>query len=547
LERKGLLTHNFQELWFLPALLYAETHYRFPGFFSLLKKNEPEVIADAPHRLEPGQKLPLLILAKDAHRYACRITEISVEIRQHNRIIRKLNLLSNPLHPEGKFFWRIFPIDVSDIAGWIEVDVTLTLERNGKSKTYHNDNHRTSSHRPLGIFVSKNALPRFPDLYLGDPHTHSHLTDDQVEFGVPLLPGRTLAHAMGLAYYCVTDHSYDLDDHHDSYLTNDPELVRWRALQTEIDHLNDESDDFVIVRGEEVSCRNKKGQNVHFLLFGQREFVRGSGDSAERWLQTRSEFNVVEVLEQRTDGAAAYAAHAKEPVPFLQRLLLSRGIWTDADLSLDGMTGFQIINGRLDKCFDNGYEAWKRLLLRGKRLYILAGDDAHGNFNRFRQIGIPFVSMREHNDQIFGRMRSGLFTSGKFGESNALRSLREGNVILTDGPVARMSVKSDTGASAAIGGSVRGNELELTSEILSTPEFGEISSVAVIVGKVGAKAEQTAFTFGGNQGFALHKQFALKQAAISYVRLEIWTSALNTFDHQRHFCLTNPIWFDPPP
>lgn len=540
------MTHLVQDLWFLPALLYAETHYRFPGFFSLLKKNEPEVIADAPHRLEPGQYLPLLILTKDAHLYPCRITDISVEIRHGDSAVEKLDLLSNPLLPAGKFFWRIFPIDVSSFDGWIEVDVKLTLERKGKSKSYHNDNHRGSSHRPLRVFVSKNALPRFPDLYLGDPHTHSHLTDDQVEFGVPLLPGRTLAHAMGLSYYCVTDHSYDLDDHQDSYLTNDPDLIRWKGFQSEVDQLNNESKEFVIVRGEEVSCQNKQGENVHFLLFGQKEFVCGSGDSAERWLQTTSELNVAEVLERRTNGAAAYAAHAKEPVPFLQRLLLSRGIWEDADLALDGMTGFQMINGRLDACFQNGYQAWTRLLLQGKKLYVLAGDDAHGNFNRYRQIGVPFVSIRERDDQIFGRMRTGLFVDGQINESTLLWSLRHGLAILTDGPIARMTAKTETEEVAEIGGSVRGNKLELTIEALSTPEFGEISSVAVVVGKVGTTAEQTAYTFGGNQGFTLHKQLALSQAAVSYVRVEIWTSAINAFDHQRHFCITNPIWLDPP-
>ena len=39
-------------------LLYAETHYRFKYFFSFLKKNEPEILADIPHRLEPNAALP---------------------------------------------------------------------------------------------------------------------------------------------------------------------------------------------------------------------------------------------------------------------------------------------------------------------------------------------------------------------------------------------------------------------------------------------------------------------------------------------------------
>jgi len=528
----------------LPALLYAETHYRFPGFFSFLKKNEPEVIADAPHRLEPGQTLPLLILTKDAHLYPCRLVDVSIEIHQAMHTIRKTNVLGTPIGLDQKIFWKIIPLDFSEFEGWVELDVTLTIERNRNTRVYHNDNHRTSSHQPLRVFVSKDPLPRYPDLYLGDPHTHSDLTDDQVEFGVPLLPGRTLAQSLGLSFYCVTDHSYDLDDHADSYLTNDPDLKRWKEFQSAIEILNGAQNDFVIVRGEEVSCRNNAGKNVHFLLFGQKEFVHGSGDGAERWLHTKSEHSVSEVLQLRTPGSAAYAAHAKEPVPFLQRLLLGRGNWADVDLALEGMTGFQMINGRLDECFRGGYRAWTRMLLQGKRIFVIAGNDAHGNFNRFRQIGVPFITIREHADQIFGRMRTGLFVDGPLTETALLRSLVGGQAIMTDGPVARMEAANERGDSASIGGAVKGSEIELTFEAISTPEFGAINSVVVIAGRIGETSERTAFTFASNQGFEARHRVSLKQSAANYVRLEIWTSPTNSFDHRSHYCLTNPIWLD---
>jgi len=536
------LTHSLQELWFLPLLLYAETHYRFPYFFSFLSKSEPELIADAPHRLEPNRRLPVLILVKDAHLYPCTLRQVSIEVRQDQRIVQQGDHLDQPIELDQKFFWNIIHLDLSSCHGWVELDVRMTLERNGKTKSYQNDNHRTSTHQPLRVFLAKDPLPRFPDLHLGDPHTHSNFTDDQVEFGVPLAPACELAQALGLSYFCVTDHSYDLDDHFHSYLANDPDLAKWQAFQSEVDRLGNKLSDFAVVRGEEVSCRNSVGRNVHLLLFGQRKFIHGSGDGAERWLQTRSEYSVPEVLRLKSGGSAAYAAHAKEPVPFLQRLLLGRGIWTDQDLGEDGMTGLQLLNGMLDNGFREGYRSWVQQLLKGKRLLAIAGNDAHGNFNRARQIGIPFIAIREGAHQIFGRMRTGVFVDRVVSEETVTKALQSGNSIVTDGPVVRASVRGMSRHGSGFGDSASTGGIDLDLEVHSSPEFGEITSIHIMIGKTGDTSERTAFRFEGKQGFISQKQISLREAAASYVRIEVWTSEDNPFDRQPHFCFTNPIW-----
>jgi hypothetical protein len=536
------LTYPLQELWFLPLLLYAETHYRFPYFFSFLTKSEPEVIADAPHRLEPNRKLPVLILVKDAHLYPCTLSQVSIEVRQERRILQQGDHLDQPITLNQKFFWNIIHLDLSSYRGWVELDVRMTLERNGKSKSYQNDNHRTSTHDPLRVFLATDLLPRYPDLHLGDPHTHSNFTDDQVEFGVPLAPACELARALGLSYFCVTDHSYDLDDQVHSYLSNDPDLAKWQSFQSEVDRLGSELHDFAVVRGEEVSCRNSTGKNIHLLLFGQRRFIHGSGDGAERWLHTRSEYSVTEVLRLKSGTSAAYAAHAKEAVPFLQRLLLGRGIWSDQDLGFDGLSGLQLINGMLDNGFRGGYRAWIKQLLEGKRLLAIAGNDAHGNFNRVRQIGIPFVAIHEGDHQIFGRMRTGVFVNGALSEETVINGLKSGNSIMTDGPVVRAFVRGSSGHRSGFGEIADSSGINLELEVHSSPEFGEIASIHIIIGKTGDTSERTAFRFEGKQGFISQKQVSLKESSADYVRIEARTSGDNTFDRRPHFCFTNPIW-----
>ena len=536
------MTSPFQSLWFLPFLLYAETHYRFRYFFSLLKKNEPEIIADAPFRLEPNQKLPILIVVKDADLYPCTLKQVSVETRQDQGARNSSQHLEQPIVVHQRFYWFLLHIDVTAYKGWIDVDVTFTIESNGRTTTYRNDNHRTSSKRPLRVYISQDHLPRFPGLHLGDPHTHSSFTDDQVEFGCPMKAARELSRAMGLSFFCVTDHSYDLDDHPDSYLSNDPSLEKWKMFQDEIESLQAEGEGFAVVRGEEVTCRNEDGKNVHLLLFGQREFIHGSGDSAERWLRTRSEHTVAEALGLKSEAAVAYAAHAKESVPILQRLLLGRGMWTDRELGRDGLSGIQIINGMLDDGFRRGYREWIRQLLKGKRLYAIGGNDAHGNFNRFRQIGFPFIAIKEQDHQIFGKMRTGLVLGEQISEHAVLQALKRGSPILTDGPVIRLSAQRPGDERGGISETANEDSLDLELGVISSPEFGEIVSVKIIVGKIGNTSEQTAFRFDGNQGFTLSKQVSVRQTAISYVRVEAFTSKNNPFDTQQHFCFTNPIW-----
>ncbi|MBI3787934.1 MAG: hypothetical protein HY276_06715, partial [Ignavibacteriales bacterium] len=309
------MIHLPEAFWYLPLLLYAETHYKFRYFFSFLRKKEPEIIADAPHRIEPGSTLPLLILAKDANRYPCTLMQVHVTVTQGATHLMNKRLLPNARTLRDYFWWEIFLLDVSQWKGWIELHVSITIEVNGKIKTYDTDNHKTSSHKPLRVFLSNDLLPRFANLHLGDAHTHSNYTDDQVEFGSPLKASQGLCKAMGLSFFCVTDHSYDLDDRVDNYLMNDPAIPKWNSLQREVSELNYQDSSFVIVRGEEITCRNGNEKNVHLLLYGSKQFFPGSGDGAEKWLRTRSEHAASEILKTKENTSVAYAAHPKEPVP----------------------------------------------------------------------------------------------------------------------------------------------------------------------------------------------------------------------------------------
>ncbi|HWP82535.1 MAG TPA: CehA/McbA family metallohydrolase [Bacteroidota bacterium] len=527
----------------LPPFLYAETHYRFPFFVSLLKKPEPEVVIDAPHRLEPGRQLPLLVLVKDAHMYPALLHEVTAFIRLPNGEEIGRQLVTEPIDLKEQWWWKVFEIDVSRLQGTIEVDVRFTLETRGKRRAYHNDNYRTSSRAPLRIYIAGDPLPRVPGLYYGDLHTHSHYTTDQVEYGSPPSASRTLSEAMGLSFFAVTDHSYDLDDAVDHYLVNDPELTKWKSLQMELDTLNAGTKTFVIIRGEEISCGNRRGKNVHLLNLGARAFLAGSGDSAERWFQLKPEHSIQEIVKHKEERTLLAAAHPTEPVPFLQKLLLGRDIWRKDDWST-GIEGFQCANGTWAEGFQQGKQEWISTLLDGTRMILLGGNDAHGNFNRFRQIGIPFFRIRESTKHIWGKIRTAVFVDDPLTEESILMALKGGRCIVTDGPVVSFSVSLQNGKSGHIGNRVVGKTLTLKLSARSSREFGALDAIRIYRGDLDKRAEGVIQSWDGIAAYAEELEIPLDVSGPSYLRAEAVTLS-DSWDSLPHFCFTNPIWISP--
>jgi hypothetical protein len=542
-ERARILTDLLPSLLhMLPVFLYAETHYRFRYFFSFLRKHEPEIISDAPHRIEPNQSLPILVLVKDAHQFPLKLNKVSIVIRKNGKTFIEKELLKSSIEVTEKFWWRVYEVPLEGINGIIECDVIFEINDGRRQLTYHNDNHRTSSHQPLKIFIAPTPLPRFEHLHFGECHSHSSYTDDQVEFGAPLEASIQLSLALGLSFFCVTDHSYDLDDSVDNYLMNDSNLPKWSLLQQEVDDKNSNHKDFVIVRGEEVTCRNSKDQNIHLLLLGNRKFFHGSGDGAERWLKTRSENSLHEILNSVEPSVLSFAAHPKERVSILQKLLLRRGIWLQQDFIHTQLIGIQFINGYISDGFWEGYHQWIEALLEGKRMLVLAGDDAHGNFNRFRQIGIPFLKIRETGHQLFGKMRTGVYLES-LSEENILQAIHSGKTIVTDGPAVNILIDSPTREISSIGETVAGNKHSVSLEVRSSNEYGSIDSVKVFMGSTGVK-ETAVISEKLSQKYTADRNFSLEIRKKCYIRAEVWTSS-DSNDAQPHFCLTNPIWFTP--
>ena len=452
--------------------LYPELHYRFRFFkFSRYFNREPEILIDIPRRIE-NDRLPVLLIVKDSHTYPLKLSpELSLTFRDRAyEFTRKINLDAENI--EQPLWWKVFELE-GIAPGDYYVYARLSYTVRGKEKKIVNHNHPGLKEAPLFITSAFDRLPKPPGYKIGDLHTHSYATSDQIEFGAPLKPMSRLSKAMGLDFVGVTDHSYDIDDEPDNYLKNDPDLHKWNSLLKETTEINSNLDPShaEIILGQEITVRNSRNRNVHFLLFGGDKFFPGSGDSAEKWFRTRSEHSIKEIIEMKQQGSLAIAAHPFEHVPFLQKILLGRDVWYDEDFT-GTLKHAQIANGVDYASVSKSILRWRKLLRQGKFISLIAGTDAHGNFNRYRQVYLPMWSLAEHEMHTLGKHFTGVFT---FKNSDTLSALTNGATYISDGPGIDLTVNE-----VKPGGIAEAGELNVRLHILSTQETGALKKVNLI-------------------------------------------------------------------
>ena len=527
---------------FIGIILYAEIHYRFPFFpFSRYHIREPEIISDAPYRLESGNSLPILILIKDAHRFPIRLHSIKIQIRSSNELSQELVFTKN-INIDTRWWYEIIHVDVEQFSNHCTIHTTIVYEIKGKIKQCYTHNFKGLKKRPLKTYISQDPLPgkKF-GWHWGDLHYHSNLTEDFAEFGAPLDATQEIAGVLGLSFVCITDHSYDLDDLQETWNKNDPDLKKWDDSRHIIERLNRDNSP-LLIPSEEVTCKNSTGKNVHILVLNHLDFIPGSGDGAEIWFNTQTEMTVRQVVHHVGKNGLVIAAHPRAIFTFLGRLLLNRGIWEEEDFNVPGMSRFQILNGFFGKEFDEGLHYWKKLLLKGKKTFIYAGNDAHGNFNVYHQIKLPTVSLLENKDQIFGKCRTGVLMESTPTVESIISSLKRGKCVISDGPL--LTIKASTNmSSCSYGESINGDTIGIKASSFSNTEFGQLIELALFWGDIqnGRELELKSFRFD-KRTYEKTVNFNFNAgSAKGYIR---GTLSTQSDDREFHFCYTNPIWIN---
>jgi len=532
---------------------YAEIHYIFYQY-SLLNRRYPEILLDAPWRVDAGIPIPIVCIVKDADRFPVKLRRITARYKINSGETHEKVFLDehSPLYITDQYWSKFYFIQLPDgQTGNLRISVEIEFVRDGIKRTMVSDNFPRLSHAPLRVFVSPWKLPSFDGWYGGDPHYHSDMTQDQVEFGAPVEVAAVMGKAMGLNWLAVADHSYDLDRAMGEYFQYDSGLARWRKVHEDASLVNSRNDGFVVIPAEEVSCGNSRSHNIHLLAFDTPQFIPGSGDGVKRGLNKRPTLTLRQCLNRINEaGGFAYAAHPEMGNGFLGMLMLNRGCWRDPDYAQGGYSGMQIWNGMQGKVFMKSREKWIQLLLEGRRLFVLGGNDAHGDFNRCRKVKYPNTRLMEDYDHIFGKVRTYAYCDTDTVHSTPtvaeiLDALRNGRTVITNGPVAILQAQDVAGRMVNIGDDAVGREFTLMIRAGSSEEFGPIGEVNLYRGDLVEGTEQIERIFVPEEvsdttisGYDCTFIYRMAVKNRCYVRVEATSSARG----EEYTCLTNPIW-----
>jgi hypothetical protein len=531
--------------------LYAETHFRFFRLFpSLLFQRQPEVLFDLPKRLDPGvSDLPVILIVHDIDRFPVTLSECSIVISRDLQKPKRFDFpdlthyeVAHPLHKSMKTFQIRIPRSELP-AGLVHVTATVTIMQEKKRRVVLNDNFWGTPKFPFSCFIADEPLPGSGYCMYGDLHVHSLYSQSHVEFGPPVSVIDRMTKANGLDFCAVTDHSYDLACTVDNYLKPDPILNRWRLFCAEFDKNNDFQS--MVIPGEEISCLNSHGEVIHLCGLNLSEFIPGNLDGARKGRNHDLQLSLVDAIRKIHDqGGIAIAAHPGSHMGFMQRLFLMRGNWSVHDLMLP-IDAMQIMNNGVSVLLDRGKVLWINMLQKGYKVPLLAGNDAHGDFNRYRAITTPFLNISDCQDRFFGNGKTGIYGHPQT-ISAILDCIRQGKTFITTGPFLSMSLSGNPSGDQAISLSPISHEINrIFIHVRSTVEFGRINEIKVLAGKKEGLGEFIVFSrnYSNENRFSIDAEIDIKSLIKSmlYLRAE---AVCNSPQNLPSMAYTSPVYFN---
>ncbi len=561
-----------------------------------IKRTFPSFRADAPYRIEPDQEyIPLLVEIVDLPPQEKRIKIQSIHIYDWMSI-------KNP-GARIKFYdyatARIENEDGKEIVDknnkpyyfLEEEDKDGIYNRNGKNSWYRIaflrrsdiktedkdflhigvrfvfaciDEQEYNFEMNLKIHLAKESLPKISETWrYGDIHYHSEFTNNLTEFGGPMRMAKAAGIASGLQWVAITDHSCDLDP------------KTFVDMQQQAQDVSEDGK-FILIPSEEVTVEKNKERfkqidYLHLLVHGA-DFIRGTFSGTH---PLPGVFNSL----KRHSLAFAFAAH---PTAFKINWEDDNGDY-DQGFRFPQFYGLQILNAKFrEVCrihsvdsidpfekngefrrdrtllqkmiassnyetqWKNGIKMWDKYLLKGlslnpvRKLYIVAGSDAHGDFNY--SIVVNPLTGNFITDNAFGKVRT-LVSREELTEAGLSESLKSGRYIVTDGPVVDFGIYGMRKGKLLKGSIGEDIEFQLSCfsfkvEWKNTKEFGKLQDIKII--KNGKPLENPALALKENERLqGLRKNIPIEQRElIAYYRIE----ACSQKGEEKFFCYTNPIW-----
>jgi hypothetical protein len=449
---------------FLSLFIFNLNAQDYPG------TTAKDFCADAPWRVKSlDAKIPIIMTVKDADENDCLIDTLQIwafdKINNRDSLIHK-KLLNGQTITSDRWEY-FFEVSVSDLASppynisIVESD-TLTF----KVRLSFRDNILTEYFTQyLKVFVAGESFPGFENWYSGDTHFHSEFTNNAYEFGSTVKATSKATLAMGLDWITITDHSCDFP----------PVGVGFQALLDSINFYNAASS-CLLIRGEEVTIDNNNTNNtvddkIHLLVYNKNVFIRGPENYFTFTNDNSGNLTTLNnALNQNVNGVA-YASHPYDEMDiFLGGSLIgnllqwSQTNYNEALTHRDNFHGLEFWNTKelytkdVDDYSINPFPfnqnstskvsfykshlaqaelSWTQMLMNDltsfnstKKLFGLAGSDAHGDLNYFTYSSSGVSA----SDNAVAKVRTIAYLPNGKSLDNILTALKNGNTILSDGP-----------------------------------------------------------------------------------------------------------------
>jgi len=203
----------------------------------------------------------------------------------------------------------------------------------------------------------------------------------------------------------------------------------------------------------------------------------------------------------------------------------------------------------------------KKNSLKNWKCFLSGGSDAHGDFNYSNTNYFDGVSSDYVTDNAIGKLNTLAYCPNGMGVNglNVLKALRNGNTVMSSGPVLTLSLSAN-GQNIAIPGNDKFitdlNSCAIHLELFTNSEFGSVNSIALIVGTQSGEEKITLPYFQSTYSLSFSALLAqLQHVSITnnrwfYIRAELETKRLYSYYETQIFkktteyfnCFTNPIW-----
>ena len=419
-------------------------------------------------------------------------------------------------------------------------------------EVYFSLNWQTDESRYLRVFRYDNDLPKMPGWYRGDSHCHTLYTNNSAEYGLPIPATKIAAKNIGIDWITTTDHSCDFDNYGISMQSNwskeDSEILALNTQDTSMILIHGEEVSSNNSAGEVVHMCAYPNDS---LPYSMPYLGDGNGDITATTLSVDYILSILAGAGGFAYAAHPFAANEKLPSLINGGIwdISDTGFYADGaplpghdNVICNDPSKPQIKGGEIWNCrkslfttdddtnpwnvlysssttpfvpFDTTSVEWhyNRLLqnlevvkylnkkglamknsnpsLQNYRFYMIAGTDSHGSFN-FSNTDFVMGVTSDIHDNALGKVATVVYcpTGMGNGGKNVLHALKNGNAVMSDGPIVTLGLSTDgnNNTDEYISGQEALLSLwdyehtKIRLQMVTTPEYGSFHQLHIIAG-----------------------------------------------------------------